>query len=157
MALPGSFLSEAVQELSALSKSQPAELLAISDRLLDQFRDALRNCRSAMLPSFTRTLPTGEEAGSAVAIDLGGSTLRVATVELRGQSPLAEGAQEPRTRMQVLQLQEWRGDQEVKALPGLAFFDWIAERVGQTLQAAGKGSGGGMAVGMTWSFPIECV
>ena len=143
-----SFLPDALRQLSALSAAEPAGLLAASDRLLAQVRTQLRVAPQCMLPSYTRALPTGEERGAAVAVDLGGSTLRVAAVELRGRAA-------PGARLRVVARGDCRVGAAVKALPGPAFFDWIAERVGRVLADGGMGDGAGRAVGVTWSFPIE--
>ena len=156
------FLPDTLLGLSVLSTTQPAALLSLSDSLLAQFRDALHSSPQSMLPSYTRTLPTGTETGSALAIDLGGSTLRVAAVELgspksatsltaKGKDRCAENG------MQMVAREEWTVGDAMKALPGPAFFDWIAERVGRVLRGCGMGDGEGRAVGVTWSFPIECV
>lgn len=136
-----------------------------------------------MLPSFTSTLPTGRETGSFVALDLGGSTLRIAVVDLRpalvrqGRQParLAIGA--PSTPhsavdampqlneiMRVVARQSWLVDDRVKKLPAPEFFDWIAERVGVVLDTAAahneiQGSASHafapVSLGVTWSFPVE--
>ena len=143
-----SFLPDVLRQLSVLSATQPTNLLAASDKLLAQVREHLRASPQCMLPSYTHTLPTGQEVGSTIAIDLGGSTLRVAAVALRGR-------QAPRDSMQIVARGDWRVGDAVKALPGPAFFDWIAERVRGVLVDGGMGDGAGRAVGVTWSFPIE--
>ena len=109
-----------------------------------------------MLPSYTYLLPTGQKAGTAIAVDLGGSTLRVAVIQIfplvkaldniEGQLP------EP---MKVVLRESWVVKDSVKKLRSKAFFDWIAERIAWVVEAVGAGNGRGMVMGVTWSFPIE--
>ena len=143
------FLPDALLSLSALSVTRPHGLLEASDKLLVQMREAVTSSSQCMLPSYTHMLPSGSETGSAIAIDLGGSTLRVAAVELKGHDA------SPGERLRIVARGNWRVKDDVKALPGPAFFDWIAERVGKTLQEGRMLDGEGRAVGVTWSFPIE--
>ena len=103
-----------------------------------------------MLPSFIHTLPNGSESGSAVAVDLGGSTLRVAVIQLdRNVEPMSGG------RERVVMRQSWEVLDDVKRLRSKQFFDWITEKIEIVLKTANLGSGRGMVMGVTWSFPIE--
>lgn len=129
--------------LEALAPPSTPALRKISSTLLASLRTHLQTPNGpTMLPSFTHTLPTGAEpGGTAVAIDLGGSTLRVAVVSIDdagGHKFLVCG--------------KWGIDDEVKKLPGERFFDYIAERVAGVLEKAGAPHV--RDVGITWSFPI---
>jgi hexokinase len=93
---------------------------------------------ATMLPSYMHTLPGGNETGKTLAVDLGGSTLRVAVIQLSGGK-------------EVLERKSWVVTDVVKQLPGTQFFDWVAERIaGVVTEELGQVVG----VGLTWSFPI---
>lgn len=104
-----------------------------------------------MLPSYNYTLPTGEERGNYLALDMGGSTLRVAMVELAGKT--RNGAP-----MWISAMESFEIDDKVKALEGKAFFDWMAGRVEVMLSEEGSDHGHDarpLPMGLAWSFPVE--
>ena len=107
-----------------------------------------------MLPSFNHTMPTGNETGTFLSLDVGGSTLRVAIVTLSGRQN--DKAGQP---MVIAALRSWRLDNEVKSKKGKEFFDWIAQRIDEMLSANGPKLGRDpqhpLDVGLAWSFPIE--
>lgn len=134
------FTSSILAELSVLA-SQTAQH-ELSDALLDAFRVHLEKKTPTMLPSFVHRLPTGKESGTAVAIDLGGSTLRVALMELPSRECKAR--------------REWNIDNSVKQFHAVEFFDWVAERTSEATKDTGiVPETGEIVVGLTWSFPIE--
>jgi hexokinase len=105
-----------------------------------------------MLPSYSHQLPRGTEVGRFVALDVGGSTLRVALVELCGR--MSNIGEESR----IVSMRNFHITPEIKALEGMAFFDWMAERILETLSAEldqHDGSDGPLPMSMAWSFPIE--
>ena len=123
-------------------------LLSMSQRLQEQFRKCALSSPHCMLPSYNHTLPTGREKGTYLALDVGGSTLRVALVELKGNDK----------PMRILSSVTTVIDNKVKALHGTCFFDWIAEKIEEMLIAAGDVYGHEdrpLATGLAWSFPIE--
>ena len=77
------FLRDAKRQFQA--PLHPDRLLQMSTRLQQEFARKLQNSDMCMLPSYNHTLPTGLERGSYLALDVGGSTFRVALVELRGR------------------------------------------------------------------------
>ena len=126
-------------------------LLDISQKLQDEFRRALRQDSSSMLPSFNHTLPAGDERGTYLALDVGGSTLRVALVELQGRTS--------RNPLQITRMQSWNIDSTVKALEGHKFFDWMAERIEDMLatdRVKHKHDDNILHTGLAWSFPLRC-
>ncbi|KJZ76925.1 hypothetical protein HIM_03802 [Hirsutella minnesotensis 3608] len=144
------FLKEA--ETALLGPVSGHGLLNLSSGLEKQFLERLRTDMECMLPSYSHQLPTGCESGQYVALDVGGSTLRVALVELRGRS--AGGTQQS----EILSLQEFRIDRHVKALEGMAFFSWMADRIRQTLSTGLKREYSPekpLPMALAWSFPIE--
>ena len=151
-----SFFAAVLESLSMLSPSLPAALLKTSDILLQSFHEHLQKSTLTMLPSYTYLLPTGQETGAAIAVDLGGSTLRVAAVQLY---PLGEAGDDTRKQthepMKVILRESWVVGDDVKKLRSNAFFDWIVARIAQVVEAVGAGNGRGAVMGVTWSFPIE--
>jgi len=145
------FLQE-VHEQFDVSLDAPG-LLEISEQLQGQFQARLRSHPHCMLPSYNHTLPQGDERGTYVVLDVGGSTLRVALVKLSGRT----AADDP---MRILRMETSHIDGSVKALKGLAFFDWLAAKVEHVLvksRVRHDHDGVPVSVGLAWSFPIAYV
>ncbi|KAI9826500.1 MAG: hypothetical protein M1819_007349 [Sarea resinae] len=126
-------------------------MLDMSRQLQDQFKDRLQSSGSCMLPSYSHTLPSGEERGTFLALDVGGSTLRVALVELSGRRVAGNP-------MTILGIDSFRIGEQQRRLEGVAFFDWMAERIAEMLGKYGSGRATGstpLSTGLAWSFPIE--
>ena len=127
------------------------QLRAFSSKLQEQFREKLTVSDICMLPSYTYGMPHGREHGRFLALDVGGSTLRVALVQLNGRS---SGT----TASYSIQQRVFKIDDAVRNLGGQQFFDWVAQAIHQTLGITGrKDSAGnlGMPLGVAWSFPVE--
>lgn len=124
-----------------------ANMCAMSDQIRAQLSAALQSSQINMLPSYTRTLPTGAETGTFLALDVGGSTLRVALVHLAGQGS-----------MTIRHVASTPIDEEVKLLEGTRFFDWMASHIDTMLAEVDAEDGRGpvpLSVGLSWSFPLE--
>jgi len=131
-----------------------ATLIEMSKRLQLEFKPKLRVGTANMLPSFTHSMPTGFERGTFLSLDVGGSTLRVAIVELTGRYTNSKN----KSPMEITALQSWKINDEVKKMKGREFFDWMAERIEDTLSGQSEGkktSGHPLSMGLSWSFPIE--
>lgn len=124
-----------------------------------QYTVALRDNMACMLPSYNHVLPSGREKGIFIALDVGGSTFRVAVLDLFGKGAVAASE-----ASQMRGLKAYKIDDSVKQLAGLEFFEWLAERIEETLkQVEGLDMGlydkdGDMRtidMGLSWSFPIE--
>ncbi len=134
------------------------ELSKLSEGLQTQYLDALQNNEACMLPSYSHLLPSGREKGIYVALDVGGSTFRVAVLELFGL-----GAAPSNEAWNIMKLQSFPITPALKELMGEMFFDWLAERIEEVLakteglekRCPRTGEGGNMRVGLSWSFPIE--
>jgi hexokinase len=129
-------------------------LQELSVKLKLQILDALQADVQCMLPSYSHQLPVGSEYGQFLALDVGGSTLRVALVELRGREKGSENATE------IVSMQNYRITKEVKDLEGIAFFEWMAARITETIQTTLNREHSvekPLPVSMAWSFPIEYV
>ncbi|KUI59077.1 Hexokinase-1 [Cytospora mali] len=120
-------------------------------KLKAQFKEGLLSDPSCMLPSYNHQLPSRSEHGRFLALDVGGSTLRVALVELRGHE--AQGSESRIVRQETFKI-----DRAIKNLEGKAFFDWMAQRIVDTVSKdldSGKSPEKPLLMGLAWSFPIE--
>ncbi|KAI3320219.1 hexokinase-1 [Xylariaceae sp. AK1471] len=143
------FLKEAEERL--LSPIEGDKLRAFSSDLKAQFRERLQTHPECMLPSFNHLLPTGKEIGQYLALDVGGSTLRVALVELRGRE--ASGRE-----CEIVRMISFKITPEIKRLEGMAFFDWMAGRIHEVIHKDGVAdTQDPIPVGLAWSFPVEQV
>ncbi|KAI3395237.1 hypothetical protein diail_1663 [Diaporthe ilicicola] len=146
---PGDFLKEAEELL--LHSVRPQGLGEFSQGLKAQFRDGLLTNPACMLPSYNHQLPNRSENGQYLALDVGGSTLRVALVELRGRE--ARGSES-----RIARLDSFKIDPAIKKLKGTAFFDWMAQRIVDTVSKALESETSPekpLLMGLAWSFPIE--
>lgn len=140
---PDEFLREAQDLL--LGSVDRNGLRQLSQGLYRQFLERLENDMGSMLPSYSHQLPKGTESGEFLTLDVGGSTLRVALVEL------GVGEESKIGRMQSFHI-----DSGIKNLEGMDFFDWMAARIADTLEGGLKSiPDGSLPLSMAWSFPIE--
>jgi hexokinase len=129
-------------------------LRAMSATLQDEYREKLATIGCCMLPS-------GDERGTYLALDVGGTNLRVALVELCGRR---QGEKEANGNvggtMRIVKMLKFSMDNNARRLKGTAFFDWMAEKIEQCIQIeeVREAHGPGIfAMGVAWSFPIEYV
>jgi hexokinase len=126
-------------------------LLDISHGIKLQLKKSLQDHPLNMLPSYNHQLPTGDECGTYLALDVGGSTFRVALIELSGRK-----GDVPETK--IMTSRSVKIDHAVRQLKGLAFFDWMAEKIEDALAGQSEGhdlKGAPLSAGLAWSFPIE--
>lgn len=124
------------------------KMIDMSEKIRGQFRDCLQNSPYCMLPSYTHALPTGSEKGTYLALDVGGSTFRVALIELYGKDQ----------EMRIVKVNSSYIDNSVKLLEGTKFFDWMASQIDTVLKEVGADYGRGdtaLPIGLSWSFPID--
>jgi hexokinase len=106
---------------------------------------------ATMIPSFVTKLPTGNETGTFLSLDMGGTNLRISAVELKGHG-----------QVQVLELKRI-ASKELKTGEGSVFFDWIADTMDELVhikarhlfnsdQLEGRET---LALGICWSFPVQ--
>jgi hexokinase len=104
-----------------------------------------------MIPSFVTKMPTGNETGTFLSLDLGGTNLRIAAVELKGAGKAAVHELKRRPTM------------ELKTGEGALFFDWIADAIHELITVEAKhlfnqdqvDAIETLALGVCWSFPVE--
>ena len=125
-------------------------LLYISKKLQGQLKESLTSSRQCMLPSHQFVLPSGKEEGLFLALEVGGSHLKVALVELKGQDV-------PDRRIQVPWFQSSPIEARMKEANGLAFFDWIALKIKDMFDSCLDDIElpKPMRMGIAWSFPLE--
>lgn len=119
--------------------TQPTERLAeIRNAMLDEMERGLAGAESSlkMIPSYVVHLPNGDEVGSAWAMDLGGTNVRVVEVPLLGGGKVGE-AKEFKKEVPA----------SVRSGPGDALFRYLAEAVVES------GCPKGATLGFTFSFP----
>ena len=122
--------------------------------LMEGFRGAMTRGLAAqesdlkMLPSFVTVLPTGKEAGTVYALDLGGTNFRVLRVVLAGDGS------DPVTQAKSFALQpsHMTGCAEADLFPFLA--QCIRDTVSE-LEGSLPGADAPLPLGFTFSFPTE--
>jgi hexokinase len=132
---------------------EPSQLLRMSTQLQEQFSPKLQDSDICMLPSYNDKLPTGLEMGTYLALDVGGSTFRIALVELNGRQPGTKN-------MRIVTMKSYKIDEKVRQRSGTQFFDWMAEKIQQALadpQLQLSASTKTFPMGLAWSFPVEYV
>lgn len=134
------------------SQLDVASLLAISTRLQAEFRQHMVASEQCMLPSFNYDLPTGQEVGVYLAVEVGGSNLRMALVDLYGRH---RGVDCLKIRKQTASPIA----REIRLSTGYTFFDWMATQIREMLASEGemRPEGDVLRMGVAWSFPIEYV
>jgi len=134
---------------------EPKRLHAMSRHLQDEFIAKLEASHICMLPSFHHTLPKGSETGTILALDVGGSTFRLALIELTGRK-----ASQGNDGMEIKTMKSFPIDNIVRALRGLLFFDWMAARIRDILAmdtnpiASASNPNKPLPMALSWSFPI---
>lgn len=140
------FLKEA--ETLLLGPVDGGGLRRYSSDLKRQFRERLHTHAECMLPSFNHLLPTGKERGQYLALDVGGSTLRVALVELRGREATERESE-------IVRMISFKITPEIKKLEGMSFFDWMAARIYDVIHKDISHDQDIIPMGLAWSFPVE--
>ena len=146
-------MDDLLREVQRLLESplEPAKLLQMSGKLQEQFAPKLQASDICMLPSYNHKLPSGLEHGTYLALDVGGSTFRVAVVELNGKQPGAKN-------MRIVTMKSYQIDNPVRHLRGTEFFDWMAEKIETAISDPEVKKINGsktFGMGLAWSFPVE--
>lgn len=95
-----------------------------------------------MIPSFVSGRCTGEEKGTFMALDLGGTNLRVCSVTLLGGGE------------HTIKQQKYVVSEELKTGPFRELCDFIADCVDSFLTENGQDEAGVIQLGYTFSFPV---
>lgn len=145
-------LKDDLERFEKLFTLTPEILKKITDRFVGVLKEGLTEAGKTvpMLPTYVFGWPTGQEQGSYLALDLGGTNLRVCHVELKGQG-----------KFEITQT-KFRLTEEQKQMEGQKLFDFCAE----CLHTFIKDHFGGdnedevileedIALGFTFSYPME--
>lgn len=136
------------------SFSQPCsieKMKYMSECLRKQYVEKLQCDTASMLPSFCTTLPSGQERGTFIALDLGGSTFRVALVELSTRSSENGG-------MKIAHMTVNKIDEQIRQYCAHDFFAWMADKIQGMLNECDGDlqlDQGFIPIGVAWSFPVE--
>ncbi|CAG8506674.1 35475_t:CDS:2 [Gigaspora margarita] len=103
-----------------------------------------------MIPSFVTGIPTGNEVGTFLALDLGGTNLRICEINFEGKGVIK------------VKQQKHKVTEDLKAGPAYQLFDFIAECVDKFLSefkefvtVQPEGVHEKLKLGFTFSFPVE--
>lgn len=148
-------------------------------RLAQSFEDVFNHLAltstAQFLPTPVRVLPNGEETGRFLALDLGGTNLRVGVVELFGEDPPSENGsydeedvEEDESagggRLRITTQGSWNIPEHLKSDTAERYFAWVAEKMGDVVSGYLDAVGPvvreatlaeGMEVGIAFSFPME--
>lgn len=119
--------------------------------LRNEYLKKLDRGTECMLPSFCHTLPTGQEKGTFIALDVGGSTFRVALVELSTRASAGGG-------MKIKHMTVNKINEAIRRLPSAEFFAWMAMKIQDMLHQCKDTEtpeGEPIPLGLAWSFPLE--
>ncbi|CAE6408389.1 unnamed protein product [Rhizoctonia solani] len=123
------------------------KLKAIEEKFVQDFRLGYSKYGQAMamIPTFVTGVPNGSETGTFLAVDLGGTNLRVCEVVLNGDSTFQ------------LRAQKFKVSTELKTGTATALFDYIASCVDAFLNESKHAStfDDVLSLGLTFSFPVE--
>lgn len=126
-----------------------------SDQIVKAFNEALKeNSQLCMLPNYN-IKATGKECGQYLVIDLGGSTLRVAVIDIA--APKAGDEEDRSDRVDVIIENKWEITDSFKNI-NKGFFKFVADKIFETLQGQSLISIDKAKIintGITWSFPLE--
>ncbi|VUZ47087.1 unnamed protein product [Hymenolepis diminuta] len=124
------------------------DYMDIKNALLAALRSGLKLKRREkssvkMYPSYVTKMPTGEECGQYLALDLGGTNFRVCLVTLSGrrEPPIVE------QRTHAIPVEKMRGT-------GAELFDYLAANIHEFLRLRGL-LDTEFKLGFTYSFPCE--
>lgn len=160
-----------LQKLEAPLKHLPQ----IAKAFEEVFHDLALNSATQFLPTPVRVLPSGEETGRFLALDLGGTNLRVGVVELLGEDPPSENGSFDSEDMEedgsvgggklkISTQGGWNIPEYLKSGTAEALFEWVAERISEIVEgyldvvdAAIRETilAESMELGITFSFPME--
>jgi len=114
--------------------------------LAEHTTDANRDTFLPMIPTYIHNVPDGTETGTFLALDLGGTNLRVCEVQLLGDSKF------------TMRQEKFKVSDALKTGAATDLFDYIAESVGNFMSSMEKTDSRGseqIYLGFTFSFPVE--
>lgn len=163
-------------ELDAFLKPlilEESDLHSLAHQFSVVYKDLARRSDEQFLPTPVTNLPTGEEKGQFLAIDVGGTNLRVAFIELLGddgdedekQPPGGEKSRETikkaqRARVKRVLEKAWPIGEHLKMDQAEDLFSWIGDCIAEVVSdRLNSDSFRGkkpdeLVMGITFSFPM---
>ncbi|PWZ03843.1 hypothetical protein BCV70DRAFT_153874 [Testicularia cyperi] len=144
-------LKQVLERFEKLFTITPQRLRMITDRFVGVLEEGLQKTEQTvpMLPAYVFGWPTGDEVGSYLALDLGGTNLRVCHVVLKGQG-----------KFEITQ-SKFRLTEEQKQCEGQKLFDFCADCLATFITDHFGDKGGEvileeeLALGFTFSYPMS--
>ncbi|KAI8388305.1 uncharacterized protein BYT42DRAFT_491840 [Radiomyces spectabilis] len=140
-------MADALQDIQNAFALEPHQFQAIVQGFKSELNSGLATMSASglatMIPSYVTKLPTGRETGTYLALDLGGSTLRVCAVELLGHGQVT--VTEVKRSIAV--------KDPLRTGTAEAFFDWIVDTVHELVQKINVQTP--LVMGVCWSFPLD--
>ncbi|KAJ7087206.1 hypothetical protein B0H15DRAFT_931230 [Mycena belliarum] len=134
----------------------PETLVELTGAFLNEFQVGLKeyNHPMAMIPTFVTGVPDGTETGTFLALDLGGTNLRVCEVVLKGDTTF------------TIRQQKYKVSDALKTGEASVLFDYLADSVDAFLTSNPLSDdleanpfsapiSDVVQLGLTWSFPVE--
>ncbi|KAK4704421.1 hexokinase, partial [Phenoliferia sp. Uapishka_3] len=142
----------ALQDIERSFDLPTAKLKEVLDQFLWEYKkglaelptDETRDTFTPMIPTYVHHVPNGSETGTFLALDLGGTNLRVCQVKLLGDHKW------------TMKQQKYRVSDALKQGEATALFDYIAGAIDQFLVQIGTGTHEDekLFLGFTFSFPV---
>jgi hexokinase len=142
-------------------------LLQLARGFALQYRQLASDSTEHFLATQVVALPTGQEAGSFIAIDLGGTNLRVEFVELLGDNETQPTTKAPNgshalptSKVRRTSQKAWPIEAHLKYDMAEDLFAWIGDCIAEVIEdatAAGHcklSSEDEISIGVTFSFPM---
>lgn len=156
-------LQEALDELTSWLTLD--KLLDLARRSSETYKDLAKTSTDHFLVTPVTALPTGKEQGKFLAIDVGGSNLRVGFVELIGESttsnPACQRNQDAGRTIKRSLDKSWPIGDHLKMDQPEDLFRWIgncmAEVVREAVHSNSIAAGREILLGVTFSFPMAYV
>ena len=138
-----------------------ARLYSLAFQFSQTYKELALNSPHQFLPTPVTTLPTGAEVGRFLAIDLGGTNLRVAFIELLGSNVHKH---EHWSCIRRSFERSWSIGEHLKVDKAEDLFAWIGDCIAEVVRAdviatleAGDAIPEEIPLGITFSFPVEYV
>ncbi|CAG8662025.1 514_t:CDS:2, partial [Acaulospora colombiana] len=138
----------AIEEITRELELNAEKSMEIRNHFMMELNKGLENYGQnlAMVPSFVTRRPTGQETGTFLALDLGGTNLRVCQVDLKGNGEI------------TIKQQKYLISESLKVCEARILFDSIADSVLKFLAEIGYKHEQGnekLKLGFTFSFPVQ--
>ena len=138
-------------------------LLDLAGRFSETYQDLAKSSSEHFLTTPVTALPTGKEHGRFLAIDVGGSNLRVGIVELTGQhATTGDGENQTNdsvpTSIRRCHDKSWPIGDHLKMDQAGDLFNWIGDCMAEVIREAIESSSipteHDVQLGVTFSFPM---